>query len=259
MLLQTQNITIGYKASNDSSRLFVAMNFSVENNEIVGILGLNGAGKSTLLKTLAGSIPALGGIILLDNHKLDEIKLKDRAKKMSVVLTENMIPGNLELEHLISLGRFPHTNWMGKISEEDRGKIEETIELLGLDNLRKRKLGEVSDGEKQKALIGRSLAQDTKLLLMDEPTAHLDLVNKVEIFRIVKKLKKESQKTIVLATHELEMALQVCDKLVLLGREGFFKIGKTNELVESGDFEKIFAGKNVDFNKSNRRFSLEFE
>lgn len=242
-VLQTHQLTIGYK------RRIVAADLSVtlQAGELVCLLGANGAGKSTLMRTLAAMQPSLAGHIDLMGKPLQSYKPHELATQLSIVLTERPEANHLSGYEVVALGRYPYTNWSGRLSEQDEKIIQWAIESVGAKLLAARPVNEMSDGERQKIMIARALAQEPHLILLDEPTAFLDLPRRVEIMRTLRKLAHETACAILLSTHDLELALRSADKLWLLSAQGQIQVGAPEDLVLSGAFEAAFHSEGVEF------------
>ena len=231
------------------------INFDLNEGELCAIVGINGIGKSTLLRTLGNLQPGLNGEIKLNNLYLAKLSTIDLSKQLSIVLTESIASKNLTVSELISLGRQPYTNWLGTLNERDTELIERSINLFELNDLKNRKCYELSDGQLQRVLIARAMAQDTPIILLDEPTTHLDLYHKVQIFKLLKQLVKQHQKTILFTSHEIDLAIQLCDKILLLdGKENPF--GAPCELIERGCFETLFPNETVFFDHKTGTFKV---
>lgn len=258
-IIATQNLEIGFPArAGRPSPKTVAMqiNVALKRGEVVCLLGPNGAGKSTLIRTLSGLHPLLGGSVELAGKPLPSFNAKEKARKISTVLTDRITVGNLSVYELISFGRTPYTGWFGGLSDEDEAIIHSAIEATGIEQFIDRDVLRLSDGERQKVMIARALAQDTPAILLDEPTAHLDLPNRVEIIRLLRKLARETQKGILFSTHELDLALRAADSLWLMSGEGKVTAGTPEDLVLEGSFESVFARDSFDFDRSTGSFTL---
>ncbi len=232
------------------------LNFSLLGGEISAIIGINGIGKSTLLRTVGKVQPKLSGTIYLNDKNLKDYNALELASKISVVLTEPLASKNLTVLELISLGRQPYTNWIGKLSNKDKAKIQEAIAMVELAELQYKKCHELSDGQLQRVMIARALAQDTAIILLDEPTSHLDLHHKVRILKLLKSIAHKTNKTILFTSHEIEMAIQLCDKILVLNKE-VHDFGKPNELIQKSAFEKLFPIDTVSFDPSTGSFKIK--
>lgn len=232
------------------------INLEVSEGELVGLIGVNGVGKSTLLRSLSGVQPILKGEISILNTALDKITSEELAKTISLVLTEQPISKNLSVLELIALGRQPYTNWIGTLSNIDKKKINSAIELVNIEALKEKKCFELSDGQLQKVLIARALAQDTPLIILDEPTTHLDIYHQAYVLKLLKKLTVETNKSILFATHEINLALQLCDKIIVVDKNEVH-IGSPNELIEQEVFSKIFPSDLIYFDKNSISFKIK--
>jgi len=220
------------------------------------IIGINGIGKSTLLRTIGKIQPKLSGSILLNNRELKSYNALDMASILSIVLTEPLVSKNLTVLELIALGRQPYTNWIGKLSNKDKVKIQEAIAMVDLSDLQHKKCYELSDGQLQRVMIARALAQDTAIILLDEPTSHLDLHHKVQILKLLKSIAHKTNKTILFTSHEIEMAIQLCDKILIMNKE-VHHFGKPDELIQKSAFEKLFPIDTVSFDPSTGSFKIK--
>jgi cobalamin transport system ATP-binding protein len=220
------------------------------------IIGINGIGKSTLLRTIGKIQPKLSGSILLNNRELKSYNALDLASLVSIVLTEPLVSKNLTVLELIALGRQPYTNWIGKLSNKDKAKIQEAIAMVDLSDLQHKKCYELSDGQLQRVMIARALAQDTAIILLDEPTSHLDLHHKVQILKLLKSIAHKTNKTILFTSHEIEMAIQLCDKILIMNKE-VHHFGKPDELIQKSAFEKLFPIDTVSFDPSTGSFKIK--
>tara|TARA_R110000868_G_scaffold66877_3_gene198854 strand:+ start:24465 stop:25151 length:687 start_codon:yes stop_codon:yes gene_type:complete len=223
--------------------------------EVAAIVGINGIGKSTLLRTLGNVQPKLSGNITLNTIPLEQHSVQELALEISVVLTEPIASKNLTVLELISLGRQPYTNWIGTLTEEDKEKISLAMDMLQISELKSKKCYELSDGQLQRVMIARALAQDTQLILLDEPTTHLDLYHKVQILKLLKYIAHKTNKTILFTTHEIEIAIQLCDKMLILeGQQSIF--GSPCELIQMKSFEKLFPSDIITFDSQTGSFRV---
>jgi len=250
--LQVVDLVIGYK----STAIAKNINFALSEGELTAIVGINGIGKSTLLRTLGNVQPKLGGSIQISEKQLENYPPLELASKISLVLTEPIASKNMSVLELIALGRQPYTNWIGTLSIDDKSKVKEAIIMLHLEELQHRKCFELSDGQLQRVMIARALAQDTVIILLDEPTTHLDLYHKVKILKLLKSIAHRTKKTILFTSHEIEMAIQLCDTTLLLdGEKNPF--GKPCELIEQKAFETLFPVDTVSFDSSTGSFRIK--
>ncbi|MFA5556774.1 MAG: ABC transporter ATP-binding protein [Flavobacteriaceae bacterium] len=252
-ILKISNLKIGYKTSKTETVVAQDISFSLEKGKLVALVGANGIGKSTLLKTILGFEKPIEGTILLNDKNISEISPKELARYISVVLTEKLPPSNLSVYELIALGRQPYTSWVGELSDIDKEKIQETITLTRLQELTNNKHFELSDGQHQKVMIARALAQDTEMMILDEPTTHLDLLHKISVFKLLKKLSEQTQKCVLFSTHDIDMAIEFCDEIIVMTPERTQKDTPQN-LIENGIFDELFSSELVTFDKKIKKF-----
>jgi len=254
-ILKTEDLSIGYSTKSKQEIVASGINIEINSGELVAVIGVNGAGKSTLLKTLSGIIQPIDGDILISNKYLSKIEPDILAKDISLVLTEQMTSKNLSVIELVALGRQPYTNWIGRLTKTDLKKIMEAIRLVNIEDIKNKKCHELSDGQFQKVLIARALAQDTSLIILDEPTTHLDLYHKAYVLKLLKKLSLETNKAIIFASHEINLALQLCDKLLIL-KEKKVLFGTAAELIESNALNDLFPQHLIKFDKNSSSFKI---
>jgi len=259
-LLTTRALSIGYALPNKAvKRVAESLNLDLWPGQLVCLLGPNGAGKSTLMRTLAGLQAPLDGQITVTGHPLSDLKPVQLAQKLSLVLTERLEAGNLTVTELVALGRTPYTGWLGTLTQADRTQIQWAMEATDTTPYGHRRIQQLSDGERQKVMLARALAQDTDLILLDEPTAHLDLPSRVEMMRLLHYLARQTGKSILLSTHELDLALQAADRLWLLRPDGRMQTGVPEDLVLNGAFEAAFAKAGFYFDKTTGTFAIHPE
>ncbi|HET8838128.1 MAG TPA: ABC transporter ATP-binding protein [Flavobacteriaceae bacterium] len=254
-ILKAENLAVGYRGKREEIVVSSGMNFSIHEGELVAVVGINGAGKSTLLKTLTKELSPLEGSIFINGVSLEEYSNKNLAELISVVLTNQTISKNLSVYELVALGRQPYTDWLGNLNETDKKAILRAMEQVELRDLSQKKCSELSDGQLQKVLIARTLAQDTPLIFMDEPTTHLDLYHKAHVLQLLKKLSQETKKAIVFASHEINLALRLCDTIILLhGSHALF--GSPESLIQNGGFDSLFPAEIIEFDRISRSFQI---
>ncbi len=218
-------------------------------------MGKNGIGKSTLLRTLGKVQPKLKGDIWVGGKLLKDIKSIQLAATISVVLSEPIASKNMTVYELVTLGRQPYTNWIGTLSLTDRLKIDESLQMLELVDLQDKKCYELSDGQLQRVMIARAIAQETSIILLDEPTTHLDLYHKVKILKLLKSVAQHTNKTILFTSHEIGMAIQLCDKILLLNDDDN-PFGTPQELIRQQAFDKLFPSDTVSFDPQTGSFHI---
>ncbi len=249
------NLQIGYSlGSGKYKRLVSDIHVELLPGELVCLIGSNGSGKSTLIRTMCGLQQALGGKIFFQGKVMKGWN-KEIARSVSVVLTDIIHGGHLTVFDLVSMGRYPHTKWMGNIDKHDKEIILESIHLVGLDVFVNSKFDNLSDGEKQRVMIAKALAQDTDVILLDEPTAHLDIFNRVEIVNLLCTLAHQEQKAILLSIHDLELALRTTD-IVWLLHEKKLITGAPEDLIISGLISETFKGKAFNFDTHSGTFKI---
>lgn len=253
IVLQTKNLTIGYQTKKSVHKIQDNINVSLEKGQLVAVLGKNGIGKSTLLRTITKVQNAISGNILLNQKELDQYDFSELAKKISVVLTERLPESQLTVFELVALGRQPYTNWVGKLQKEDVNKIHWALNQTDTKDLENKNFYELSDGQLQRVLIARALAQDTEIIILDEPTAHLDMHHTIKVFQLLKKLTRETQKTIVISTHQVNLAIQLADQIVLLTEKGIDS-GTKDELITKKSFKNLFPTEIITFSSALEQF-----
>jgi len=233
-VFETKGLTVGYRTSAGEARLFEDLDLELMSGELVCFMGPNGCGKSTLIRTLAGLQQPLDGAVPPKDEKL-----------VAIVLTDRIQSQHMTVRELVAYGRYPYLGWDLSLSKDDHDRIESAITLVRIEDLLDKKINELSDGQMQMATIARALAQDTPVLLLDEPTAHLDLNNRLEIMNLLRRLARQKNKSILLATHELDLALQTADTIwIASGKK--LKRGIPEDLVLDGSFDEVFQFKGYD-------------
>lgn len=241
-ILKTKSLSIGYEGKTVVSDINVTLN----EGDIIALVGPNGAGKSTLFKTFSTHIKPVGGTIELFGKDLLAILPKERAKLLGIVLTERPDDMFMKVYDVVAAGRYPYTGMFGKLSDNDEKEIKVSLELVGVNHLIDRVFNTLSDGEKQKVMIAKAIAQNTPIIMLDEPTAFLDYPSKIELFSLLKKLAKEQHKAILFSSHDLELLLRYTDNLWIIAKNQPFAAGKSSELLKNNVIKKYFNLKNED-------------
>jgi iron complex transport system ATP-binding protein len=257
-ILTTHNLSIGYSKKGKTDIVQSELNLQLSAGELVCLIGPNGSGKSTLLRTLTGLQKSLSGNTSIDGKEISKLKQLEKALMIALVLTERVDVENTTVYNLVSLGRHPHSNWWGNITAEEDAIIREAIEMVHMEHKMYQNINELSDGERQRAMIAKALAQDTPIIMLDEPTAHLDLPNRVEIMLLLHKLAHKTDKAILLSTHELDLALQAADRIWLISADQGVECGVPEDLVFNGSFSRAFESKSYFFNAANGNFSMNY-
>jgi len=256
-VLSLHNLEIGYVKRNVRNSVLSNLNASLVRGEMVCLVGHNGIGKSTLIRSVCGLQPILSGKVSILGKELEEYPKTELARLISLVLTDRIAVGNLSVYDLVALGRHPYTDWYGRLSNEDIGIIENCIKLARIGYLRDRMVNELSDGQLQKVLIARALAQDGEIMILDEPTAHLDLNNKISVMKLLHELAEKTDKAILIATHELEVSIHIADKLWIVGGEKPLISGTPEDLILNGEFDILLFEEGLKFDKLTGKFGIE--
>lgn len=245
-ILTIKNLAIGYGKGDNLFKVMSKLNLDLKSGQLVCFMGPNGVGKSTLIRTIIGAQKSIEGEIVLKGKNISELSIANIATNISVVLTDKINAGNMTAYELIAMGRYPHLGWSVSMSETDAAIIEKSIKQTSIQELRNRKIYELSDGQLQKVMIARALCQDTPIMILDEPTAHLDLNNRVEVINLLSDLAKTTNKAILMATHELDLALQSADRIWLAGPQQPIIDGFPEDLVLNGKIDEVFGLKGFD-------------
>ena len=256
-VIHTRELAIGYPVRGRTEHvLHSEVNLTLHGGEITCLLGPNGSGKSTLIRTLAGFQKPLEGDVVAGDSSITELTVSEIAKKISVVLTEQVFTGNMNVFDMVAFGRSPYTGFMGRLGEEDRRIVENALRNTGIEMLHNRKFDELSDGERQKVMIAKSLAQETPVIMLDEPTAFLDFPSKVEILQLLRKAAWDHQKAILLSTHDLGLAIRFADKIWLMGKDIRPETGVPEDLILNGRINHFFDRENIHFNPVSGNFEF---
>lgn len=248
-ILKGSNLKIGYGSGLNAKAVADGLNFSLEKGSLTCILGPNGVGKSTLIKTIMGQMPPLDGEIFLDEKQLQSYSQQDIARKIAVVLTDKVRGGNLSVYQLVSLGRIPHTGWLGNLSQRDQEAVEKAISATQINSIRALPISEISDGQLQKVMIARALAQESDVIILDEPTAHLDLVNRIEIMQMLRELAHRERKAVLVVTHDLEIAIQTADIFWLMQCGSPLVSGSPEDMILDGQINLLFPNERFQFDR----------
>ena len=251
-ILKLRDLAIGYK----STRIAENINASIQTGQFICLIGPNGVGKSTLLRTIAGMQKPLSGEVRLHDKNLHRLSAQELAQYLSIVLTEKISIGLLTGYALVALGRHPYTNWSGKLSEYDQKVVMWAVKAVGAESLAQRDISELSDGERQKLMIARALAQEPDIMLLDEPTAYLDLPHRVEIMQLLRNLAHTTNRSVLLSTHDLDLALRTADQIWLFDATVGLQIGTPEDLILNRSFEQTFQSENVTFDRQTGSFQM---
>jgi iron complex transport system ATP-binding protein len=254
--IRIKNLAIGYHRRRGARVIARGLDATIPGGELTCLLGQNGVGKSTLLRTLSAFQPPLEGQILLLGRPLASYSISELSRTVGVVLTERTGMVNLTVRELVGMGRNPYMGFWGRLTREDHVRVGEAIALVGIEPLAGRMIQTLSDGERQKVMIAKALAQQTSVILLDEPTAFLDFPSKVETMHLLRRLTRQTGKTIFLSTHDLELSLQMADRLCLM-KDGL-RVGTLDELAADGTMERFFADRGIMFDSARRTYLIGF-
>lgn len=254
--IRINDLSIGYHSKSDTKLVASNITTIIYSGELTCLLGANGVGKSTLLRTLSAFQPRLSGEIALLGHDIQDYSDKELSTIVGVVLTDKCDIRNMSVRELIEMGRSPYTGFWGRLGKEDKQVVEEAIALVRIENLASRMVHTLSDGERQKVMIAKALAQETPVIYLDEPTAFLDFPSKVEIMQLLHQLTRTTDKTIFLSTHDLELALQIADKIWLMDRDKGISTGTPEDLALSGHLSGFFSRKGIIFDTETGLFRI---
>lgn len=256
--IRVERLTTGYRGRKGVATVVTGeLTASLHGGELTCLLGPNGAGKSTLLRTLSGFLPPIGGEIYIEGNKLGNYTSARLARLIGVVLTERLHLNNMTVAELVGLGRSPYTGFWGRLTTEDEEIVERSMELVRITGMRQRMVSTLSDGERQKVMIAKALAQETPVIFLDEPTAFLDYPSKVEIMQLLLDLARREGKTVFLSTHDLELSLQIADRIWLVDKEKGVVTGTPEDLSLSGDMGRFFERDGVVFDLSAGMFRID--
>ncbi len=252
-----ESLTIGYRQKGGYKRVAERIDATVDSGELTCRLGANGVGKSTLLRTMTANQPMIDGEVYYMGQRLSSYTPKKLSSIISIVLTDRVAIKNLSVSDLVGMGRSPYTGFWGKISGADRKIIDESMEMVGISHLSRRMIHTLSDGERQKVMIAKALAQQTPIILLDEPTAFLDFPSKVEMMQLLHRLSRQTGKTIFLSTHDLDLALQIADRIWLMDGKRGMQMGIPEDLSLDGTLRGFFERKGIAFDPDSGLFRVD--
>ena len=241
--VKASKLTVGY----DGKPLIKDMDFGVKRGEILTLIGPNGSGKSTILKSITRQLDKIDGAVYIDENEINNIDYKDMAKKVSVLLTERVRPELMTCYDVVALGRYPFTNRMGILSEEDKKTVEEAMDMVGITSFAGRDFQKLSDGQKQRVLLARAICQKPSVIVLDEPTSYLDIKYKVELFEILKKMAKEENVAVILSLHEIELAEKISDKIMCVKGDTVSCFGEVKDVFKRDIIQDLFDINDYEF------------
>lgn len=252
----THDLAVGYRNGKTAVTLLHGLNLSLEKGKLVALLGQNGAGKSTLLRALTCDERPLSGTIEVNGRNLADMSQKDRSRLIGLVSTERIQAGALTVTELVGLGRQPHTGFLGRLDDEDHEIVRQAMEDAGIIGKAGEYMSSLSDGERQKAMIARALAQQTPIIILDEPTAFLDVASRIETMRLLQTLAHERGKAVLLSSHDISQSLMLADELWLITTDRQVVTGTTKQLVADGAMDCLFENRDIHFNPSILDYSF---
>lgn len=248
--LETHDLTVGYTQGKRSTPVLTRLTLRLERGHLVALLGQNGAGKSTLLRALTCASRALAGSITIGGVDVWSLTQRERSRLIGLVSTERVAAGGLTVAELVSLGRQPHTGFLGRLGDDDRERVQQALASVGIGHKADSYMAQLSDGERQKAMIARALAQATPVIVLDEPTAFLDVASRIETMQLLHRLAHEQDKAVLLSSHDVSQSLLMADDLWLITRDREMVTGSTAEVIASGAMQRVFTSEKVEFNPS---------
>ena len=252
----THDLAVGYRTGKTAVTLLQGLNLSLEKGKLVALLGQNGAGKSTLLRALTCDERPISGTIKVNGRNLADMSQKDRSRLIGLVSTERIQAGALTVTELVGLGRQPHTGFLGRLDDEDHEIVRQSMEDAGIIGKANEYMASLSDGERQKAMIARALAQQTPIIILDEPTAFLDVASRIETMRLLQTLAHDRGKAVLLSSHDISQSLMLADELWLITTDRQVITGSTDELVASGAMDRLFDNRSIHFNNQILDYSF---
>ena len=255
-IFTTRDLAVGYRNGKNEVTLLKDLNLSLAKGKLVALLGQNGAGKSTLLRALTCDEKPLSGTIQVNGKNLAEMSQKERSRIIGLVSTDRIQAGALTVTELVGLGRQPHTGFLGRLDEEDHAIVRQAMKDSGIISKAGEYIASLSDGERQKAMIARALAQQTPIIILDEPTAFLDVASRIETMRLLQTLAHERGKAVLLSSHDISQSLMLADELWLITTDRQVVTGTTPELVASGAMNRLFTNRSIHFNKQILDYSF---
>lgn len=257
-ILSTHNLSVGFKNGGIVTTLLSQMNLTLEEGALTALIGRNGAGKSTLLRAVSGSERPLGGSIIVNGKDLSRLPYSEVARMIALVSTERLMVGALTVREMVELGRQPHTGFMGRLDAHDREVVNRALASTRIMHMSEKMMSQLSDGERQKVMIARALAQETPVIILDEPTAFLDVANRIRTMQLLSQLAHEQGKAVLLSSHDISQTLRLADSLWLVTSDSRVECGTPAEILERGAMDKVFApGWHIRFNRQLMDYDYE--
>ena len=256
-IFTTHDLAVGYRNGKHTVTLLTGLNLTLEKGKLVALLGQNGAGKSTLLRALTCDEQPLQGVIEVGGRNLAGMSQKDRSRLIGLVSTDRIQAGALTVTELVGLGRQPHTGFLGRLDDEDRAIVRQAMEDAGIIGKADEYMASLSDGERQKAMIARALAQQTPIIILDEPTAFLDVASRIETMRLLQTLAHDRGKAVLLSSHDISQSLMLADELWLITTDRQVLTGSPDKLVADGAMNRMFTNRSIHFNNQILDYSFQ--
>ena len=247
-LLSAVDLAVGFKRNATTVTLLGGLNLELREGSLVALLGMNGAGKSTLLRALTGDTQPLAGTLLYDGRDASSMSIIDRARFMGLVSTERVAAGGLTVTELVEMGRQPYTGFLGRLSRHDHQVVAHAIESVGMTHKANEYIASLSDGERQKCMIARALAQETPVIVLDEPTAFLDVASRIETMQLLSDLAHSQGKAVLLSSHDISQSIMKCDELWLITHDREVITGTPQHLIDSNALNRLFPSPSIRFN-----------
>ena len=247
-ILTTHDMAVGYGQGNKRTILLSDLNLRLEQGSLVALLGKNGAGKSTLLRALTCDSQPINGSVEIDGKPSYEISKRDLSRLIALVATERIMGGAFTIRELVALGRKPHTGYLGRLSRHDDEVVWQSLEAVGIAHKAEQHVAQLSDGERQKAMIAKALAQETPIIVLDEPTAFLDVASRIETMKLLHSLAREQNKAVLLSSHDISQSLLLADELWVITQDREVVTGSTEQVVMSGAMDRVFDTSSILFN-----------
>ena len=254
VIIYTKSLSAGYRKRKSVTTVLRNVDLELHEGELVSLLGANGAGKSTLIRTICGLQPALAGRVMVGDKDVERLTPRQLSKTIALVTTERTFAGGLTVSELVGLGRHPHTGFLGRLDEHDRQIVATAIEKVGISHKSESYVAELSDGERQKVMIAKALAQEAPVIILDEPTAFLDVASRVEVLQLLHDLARNERRTILISSHDIQQSMALSDRLWIVSDSGEIVSGVTEDLILADKISLLFSNRNVAFDPATGDF-----
>lgn len=254
VIIYTKSLSAGYRKRKSVTTVLRNVDLELHEGELVSLLGANGAGKSTLIRTICGLQPALSGRVMVGDKDVEHLTPRQLSKTIALVTTERTFAGGLTVSELVGLGRHPHTGFLGRLDEHDRQIVATAIEKVGISHKSESYVAELSDGERQKVMIAKALAQEAPVIILDEPTAFLDVASRVEVLQLLHDLARNERRTILISSHDIQQSMALSDRLWIVSDSGEIVSGVTEDLILADKISLLFTNRNVAFDPTTGDF-----